>query len=60
MCMSEPRSVRFSCGHASCCRDCAAHILRRRDRCPICRTTANAVAASGGQIALENTFVAVS
>ena len=39
ICMSEPREVRFSCGHAVCCRGCAEGLLALGHPCPTCRTT---------------------
>ena len=45
VCMSEPRSIRFACGHLACCNGCtdmlqAAAIQEGRGRqakCPICQ-----------------------
>jgi len=47
MCMSAPRSVRFGCEHALCCKDngCAAAILRR-GICPNCRAPISSMALS--------------
>jgi len=62
ICMSAPRSVRFSCGHAlQCCtvNGCAAAVLRR-GICPNCRVPISSMADRGGHIALERTFVAVN
>ena len=38
VCLVEPRATRFNCGHASCCAECAHHIVASPTPvCPICR-----------------------
>ena len=39
ICTCEPREVRFSCGHAVCCRGCAESLLALGHPCPTCRTS---------------------
>jgi serine/threonine protein kinase len=57
VCMSRPRSVRFVCGHSSCCEDCAGILRDRGDPCPNCRAPINVV-ARGEHLAFEPTYVA--
>ena len=47
ICMSEPREVRFSCGHAVCCRGCAESLLALEHPCPTCRTSDISMAEIG-------------
>ena len=58
ICMVSPHSVRFGCGHAICCDDCADQLVTRGDVCPTCRC-AITIAARGGRIAVEQTFAAI-
>ena len=38
ICTSEPREVRFGCGHALCCEGCANRMAKSQNAtCPICR-----------------------
>jgi len=38
ICMENQINCAFiQCGHACCCNECGAIILKRRQRCPICR-----------------------
>mmetsp|Transcript_28739 Transcript_28739/g.71616 ORF Transcript_28739/g.71616 Transcript_28739/m.71616 type:complete len:718 (+) Transcript_28739:144-2297(+) len=56
VCMSSPRSTRFGpCRHSSCCDACAKEIVRRQDRCPICRGAINEVIKCGLDC-LQSTF----
>ena len=55
ICMAESRSVRFSCGHALCCADCADTLVQRNAKCPTCRA-AITIASRGSHIATQETF----
>ena len=59
VCMMAPRAVRFGCGHALCCEDCADELVKRGDVCPTCRCEI-AIAARGDKIGYEETFAAMS
>ena len=39
VCMSEPRQVRFGCGHFICCQACASKVMKTEKfpQCPTCR-----------------------
>ena len=56
ICMSEPREVRFSCGHAVCCRGCAESLLAMRHPCPTCRTE-DITQADVGMLGSQPTYV---
>ena len=53
---TSQRSVRFACGHALVCEECANMLVRRKDKCPTCRTDI-VIASRGPQIAKQATFV---
>ena len=59
MCMSAPRHVRFECGHAALCRDCAETFFQRgRPVCPHCRAPVTQAGTEvSDAVANENTFV---
>jgi hypothetical protein len=58
VCMSEPRSVRFSpCGHAACCESCTQALMRSNDRCPTCRVRIQGIRDRGEQIAYEESYI---
>ena len=55
VCLCDPRSVRFGCGHAVLCESCLPVV---RD-CPLCRVPI-VVIARGENIAIQNTFLLTS
>ena len=57
ICMSEPREVRFSCGHAVCCRQCAESLLALGHPCPTCRSSDITTADVGVAVNVQPTYV---
>ena len=57
VCMAAARAVRFGCGHAACCEECAAELQRRRQPCPSCRAPIASVSDRGAHVGHEATFV---
>ena len=37
ICLDEPRTVRFDCGHLLCCFNCSDELQKRGQPCPTCR-----------------------
>ena len=58
ICDTEPRSVRFRCGHAVCCLGCVPRVQGYGNTCPQCRTPlgTNPVAEVGAHVQLQATF----
>jgi hypothetical protein len=61
ICMCEPRTVRFGCGHACCCRECADELQggTQPRLCPACRAPIRVVVDEGAHVACQDTFVQV-
>ena len=59
VCMDSYRSVRFGCGHSTCCTDCADLLMTRGDPCPNCRSPIHRIHAFGEHVAMEDTFISV-
>jgi hypothetical protein len=61
ICLSEPRTVRFGCGHSTLCGGCLGHFLARgggHARCPLCRAAVvRAQIEQGAHVALQDSFV---
>jgi hypothetical protein len=57
VCMSAPRSVRFTCGHCCCCGDCAERLMNAQPplKCPSCRAPI-AVLFSHPALGYERTY----
>lgn len=66
LCLSEPRTARFDCGHLVCCDSCARLLQDKRQGCPICRapigttTFAELLPVLGRQPTFESVDVALS
>lgn len=62
ICMAAPRSVRYACGHLTCCADCTQMLLFTegercpQNMCPTCRARI-VVLGTGTDLAYEATFV---
>ena len=58
ICESEPREVRFRCGHAVCCHGCVPRVQRCDNLCPQCREPLgdNPIADAGPHVQLAATF----
>ena len=57
VCDDAPRTVRFVCGHACCCDNCAAAVASTDNLCPICRTPLGAELAHGSYVSGAPSFV---
>ncbi|KAJ1481930.1 hypothetical protein T484DRAFT_1805747, partial [Baffinella frigidus] len=59
MCLSEPRTVRFGCGHSFLCGSCLGAFLEKKEKCPQCGAeVVRALLEQGAHVAQEDTFVA--
>ena len=56
ICDDALREVRFQCGHACCCDDCAALVASSGGECPICRGATHPVLARGAHLQGAPTF----
>ena len=45
LCMSTPPTVRFACGHMTCCDACAASLSSTHRSCPLCRAPIDSASA---------------
>jgi len=56
ICDDAPREVRFRCGHACCCTECAGLVERSGRQCPICRGATHPLIAAGTHLHDAATF----
>ena len=47
ICCSNPRSMRFKCGHCTTCEECTKIIMNGSMCCPICKEHVDVANASG-------------
>jgi serine/threonine protein kinase len=60
VCDDAPREVRFRCGHACCCAECAKLVEHSGSQCPICRGRTHPLCATGVHLRDAATFELVS
>jgi serine/threonine protein kinase/ankyrin repeat protein len=56
VCDDAPREVRFRCGHACCCAECAKLVEHSGSQCPICRGRTHPLCATGVHLRDAATF----
>eukprot|EP00290_Baffinella_frigidus_P012987 CAMPEP_0180156032 /NCGR_PEP_ID=MMETSP0986-20121125/25285_1 /TAXON_ID=697907 /ORGANISM="non described non described, Strain CCMP2293" /LENGTH=61 /DNA_ID=CAMNT_0022105045 /DNA_START=20 /DNA_END=202 /DNA_ORIENTATION=- len=58
MCLSEPRTVRFGCGHSFLCDACLGAFLVKQEPCPTCgEAVVCEQIEQGAHVAQQDTFV---
>ena len=60
VCDDAPREVRFRCGHACCCAECAKLVEHSGSQCPICRGRTHPLCATGAHLRDAATFELVN
>eukprot|EP00900_Chrysochromulina_parva_P015167 jgi/Chrpa1/23651/Chrysochromulina_OHIO_Genome00013361-RA len=60
VCDDAPREVRFRCGHACCCAECAKLVEHSGSQCPICRGRTHPLCATGVHLRDAATFELVN
>ncbi|KAJ1485971.1 hypothetical protein T484DRAFT_1791637 [Baffinella frigidus] len=58
MCLSEPRTVRFGCGHSFLCENCLGAFIAKQELCPTCGAAVVCEQMEqGAHVAQQDTFV---